>query len=63
MGTPQHHIENILKGIFKSQGLEESLGMLKISDRPDLLDEMISALKNIKGVNEIVNYVIIKEEE
>ena len=32
-----------------------------ITTRPDLLNTMIDALKSIKGVNEIVNYVIIKE--
>ena len=34
-----------------------------ITARPDLLENMISALKNIKGVVEIVNYVIIKEQD
>ena len=34
-----------------------------ITTTPELLDEMTNALKNIKGVNEIVNYVIIKEKE
>ena len=38
MGTPQHHIESILKTIFKEQGLEPALGGLRISDRPDLCD-------------------------
>ncbi len=33
-----------------------------ITTRPDLLELMINALKDIKGVNEIVNYVIIKEK-
>ena len=33
-----------------------------ITTTPDLLTEMVDALKNIKGVNEIVNYVIIKEK-
>ena len=34
-----------------------------ITTTPELLDEMTNALKNIKGVNEIVNYVIIKEKK
>tara|TARA_B100000963_G_C22469086_1_gene599256 strand:- start:313 stop:900 length:588 start_codon:yes stop_codon:yes gene_type:complete len=32
-----------------------------ITSQPDQLQKMIEALKNIKGVNEIVNYVIIKD--
>ncbi len=32
-----------------------------ITTKPDRLEELISALKNIKGVVEIVNYVVIKE--
>ncbi len=34
-----------------------------ITTRPDLLEELLSALKGIKGVNDIINYVIIKEKE
>ena len=53
-----------LKAItFNFETIQGKIYIAGISDRPDLLDEMISALKNIKGVNEIVNYVIIKEEE
>ena len=32
-----------------------------ITTKPDRLEELISALKNIKGVVEIVNYVVVKE--
>ena len=32
-----------------------------ITSRPDQLDSLIELIKNIKGVNEIVNYVVIKE--
>ena len=32
-----------------------------ITKKSDQLEELVSALKNIKGVSEIVNYVIIKE--
>ncbi len=32
-----------------------------ISTRPELIEEAIKAIKTIKGVKEIVNYVIIKE--
>ncbi|MDC3178753.1 BON domain-containing protein [Pelagibacteraceae bacterium] len=53
-----------LKAItFNFETIQGKIYIAGISTRPDLLDEMISALKNIKGVNEIVNYVIIKEAE
>ena len=32
-----------------------------ITSRPDQLDSLIELIKNIKDVNEIVNYVVIKE--
>ena len=32
-----------------------------ITSRPDQLEELVNALKTIKGVKEIINYVIIKE--
>ena len=32
-----------------------------ITSRPEQLESLIEALKTIKGVNEIINYVIIKE--
>ena len=51
-----------LKAItFNFETIQGKVYVAGISTRPDLLDEMVSALKNIKGVNEIVNYVIIKE--
>ena len=34
-----------------------------ISTRPELIEEAIKAIKTIKGVKEIVNYVVIKEKE
>ena len=53
-----------LKAItFNFETIQGKIYIAGISTRPDLLNDMISALKNIKGVNEIVNYVIIKEEE
>ncbi len=52
-----------LKSItFNFETIQGKIYIAGISTRPDLLDEMIVALKNIKGVNEIVNYVIIKEK-
>ncbi len=46
---------------FNFETIQGKIYIAGISSRPDLLDEMISALRSIKGVNEIVNYVIIKE--
>ena len=52
-----------LKAItFNFETIQGKIYIAGITTRPDLLDEMVSVLKNIKGVNEIVNYVIIKEE-
>ena len=48
---------------FNFETINGKVYVAGISSRPDLLDQMISALKNIKGVNEIVNYVVIKEKE
>ena len=53
-----------LKAItFNFETIQGKIYIAGISTRSDLLDEMVSALKNIKGVTEIVNYVIIKEED
>ena len=48
---------------FNFETIQGKIYVAGISTRPDLLNEMISALKNIKGVNEIVNYVVIKEKK
>ena len=45
---------------FNFETIQGKIYIAGISTRPDLLGDMISALKNIKGVNEIVNYVIIR---
>ena len=47
---------------FNFETINGKIYIAGISARPDLLDEMILALKNIKGVNEIVNYVIIRDK-
>ena len=47
---------------FNFETIRGKIYVAGITARPDLLDEMIVALKNIKGVNEIVNYVIIREK-
>ena len=48
---------------FNFETIQGKIYVAGISSRPDLLSDMISALKNIKGVSEIVNYVIIKEKD
>ena len=48
---------------FNFETIKGKIYIAGITKRPDLLEETISALKNIKGVNEIVNYVIIKEKK
>ena len=48
---------------FNFETIQGKIYVAGITARPDLLNEMVFALKNIKGVNEIVNYVIIKEAE
>ena len=48
---------------FNFETIQGKIYIAGISARPDLLDNMISSLKSIKGVNEIVNYVIIKEND
>ena len=61
------HVGIMLIGYYSGLSINRFLKIVSkgyiagITARPDLLDEMILALKNIKGVNEIVNYVIIKE--
>jgi len=47
---------------FNFETIQGKIYIAGITARPDLLDEMIIALKNIKGVNEIVNYVMIREK-
>ena len=48
---------------FNFETIQGKIYIAGITSRPDLLDEMILALKNIKGVSEIVNYVAIKEKQ
>ena len=48
---------------FNFETIKGKIYIAGITTRPDLLEETISALKNIKGVSEIVNYVIIKEKK
>ena len=47
---------------FNFETIQGKIYVAGITARPDLLEEMTVALKNIKGVNEIVNYVIIREK-
>ena len=48
---------------FNFETIQGKIYIAGIYARTDLLDNMISSLKSIKGVNEIVNYVIIKEND
>tara|TARA_A100000164_G_C21599011_1_gene626608 strand:- start:86 stop:694 length:609 start_codon:yes stop_codon:yes gene_type:complete len=48
---------------FNFETIQGKIYIAGITARPDLLNEMILALKNIKGVNEIINYVMIKEKD
>ena len=47
---------------FNFETIQGKIYIAGITARPDLLDEMTLALKSIKGVDEIVNYVIIREK-
>ena len=47
---------------FNFETIQGKIYVAGITARQDLLDEMIIALKSIKGVSEIVNYVIIREK-
>ena len=47
---------------FNFETIQGKIYIAGITTNPELLEEMIDALKDIKGVNEIINYVIIKEE-
>ena len=46
---------------FNFETIQGKIYIAGITTRPDLLDALILALKDVKGVNEIVNYVIVKE--
>ena len=48
---------------YNFETIQGKIYIAGITTSPQLLDDMIGALKTIKGVNEIVNYVIIKEKE
>tara|TARA_X000000950_G_scaffold211878_1_gene254908 strand:- start:1211 stop:1813 length:603 start_codon:yes stop_codon:yes gene_type:complete len=51
-----------LKAItYNFETIQGKIYIAGITTKPEQLEELISALKIIKGVNEIVNYVIIKE--
>ena len=57
-----------LKSILRDSNLRCNFETIKgkvyiagISTRPELIEEAIKAIKTIKGVKEIVNYVTIKE--
>ena len=45
---------------YNFETIQGKIYIAGITKKSDQLDELVSALKNIKGVSEIVNYVIIK---
>ena len=46
---------------FNFETIQGKIYVAGITSRPEQLEEMLSALKTIKGVKEIINYVILKE--
>ena len=46
---------------YNFETIKGKLYIAGITSRPDQLEELVNALKTIKGVKEIINYVIIKE--
>ncbi len=46
---------------YNFETIQGKIYIAGISRKPNQTEELISALKTIKGVKEIVNYVIIKE--
>ena len=45
---------------FNFETIQGKIYIAGITKKSDQLNELISALKGIKGVSEIVNYVIVK---
>ena len=46
---------------FNFETIQGKIYVAGITSKPEQLEEMLSALKTIKGVQEIINYVILKE--
>ena len=46
---------------FNFETIQGKIYVAGITSKPEQLEEMLSALKTIKGVKEIINYVILKE--
>ena len=46
---------------YNFETINGKIYMAGITSRPEQLDSVIEALKVIKGVKEIVNYVVVKE--
>ena len=46
---------------YNFETIQGKIYIAGITKKPDQLNELVSALKSIKGVSEIVNYVIIKQ--
>ena len=46
---------------YNFETINKKIYIAGITSRPDQLENLIDALKTIKGVTEIINYVIVKE--
>ena len=46
---------------FNFETIQGKIYIAGITTRPDLLDALVLALRDVKGVSEIVNYIIVKE--
>ena len=52
-----------LRGLsYNFETIKGKVFIIGITSRPEQLEKIIEATKTIKGVNEIVNYVLIKEK-
>ena len=48
---------------YNFETIQGKLYIAGITSRPNQLDDLINAVKTIKGVKEIVNYVVVKDKE
>ena len=47
---------------FNFETIKGKVYIAGISSKPEQVEELINSIRNIKGVKEIINYIIIKEE-
>ena len=48
---------------YNFETIQGKLYIAGITSKPNQLDDLINAVKTIKGVKEIVNYVVVKDKE